>query len=66
MKTNFPSVNGLGAQQPKTYGPYGTDGTGKLGEFKPASVVAEGRFGGSKPMEGKVRKVGSGKKMSSR
>ncbi len=66
MSTNFPSVNGMGAQKPMTYGRDGTSGSGKLGEFKPAGVVAEGRFGGSRDMEGKVRKVSGGKRMTGR
>lgn len=65
MSTNFPSVNGMGAQKPMAYGRDGTSGSGKLGEFKPAGVVAEGRFGGSRDMEGKTRKVSGGKKMTS-
>ena len=62
-KPNFPAnVNAMGSK-PQDFGRDGATGEGRIGEPRPASIVAEGRYGGSREMEGKTRPK-SGRKLS--
>jgi hypothetical protein len=59
----FPSnVNAMGSK-PQDFGRDGATGEGRIGEPRPAGIVAEGRYGGSREMEGKTRPKG-GRKLS--
>ena len=62
MRTEFPSVNAMGVRpESGSRAAGGNDSKGRIGETRATGVVATGRFGGSREMEGKVRAAGKGR-----
>lgn len=62
MRTPFPSVNAMGVRPQSNEGRHdgGIESRGKIGEVRASGVVARGKFGGTREMEGRVKAGGRG------